>query len=387
MIEVPFPYGSHVTGKNFIGRTRDANILSNLLAQGEQVVIYEPPKTGKTSLVQQALLSMRMSGQTFLPGQLSLLGLRSVEEFLVAMGDTLLRMVAFQPSEYAALLSRHLSGTAFRFDETLFTEKGTLLSLPSHEEVGAEDIRALLELPFRLAAERGERIVLLLDEFQCVNRMERRDDLLRGFSEVLAREAGQNMASLIFCGSAVNAMRVLFERSALLRPQVERVRLSPLDMQEVADHVHKGFLSSGKVVEKDRLLEHIRPFKGNMWYVNHFASICDSMTRGYVMEPVLQDAMANLLGLHDAFFRSIVQALTTHQLNFLRAVLDGVTRFSTAQVIRQYGFHSSANVKRVKDALMLKEVLAFDGEDETPTIIDPLFEVWLRRRCFCLEGE
>jgi len=43
--------------------------------------------------------------------------------------------------------------------------------------------------------------------------------------------------------------------------------------------------------------------------------------------------------------------------------------------------HSSANVKRVKDALMKKEVLIFD-ENDTPAFIDPLFEYWVKKYYF-----
>ena len=45
-----FPYSQYVTGKNFVGRKTDTTLLGNLLSQGENIVIYEPPKTGKTSL-------------------------------------------------------------------------------------------------------------------------------------------------------------------------------------------------------------------------------------------------------------------------------------------------------------------------------------------------
>ena len=43
----PFIYSKYVTGKHNIGRKSDALILGNLLSKGENVVIYEPPKTGK----------------------------------------------------------------------------------------------------------------------------------------------------------------------------------------------------------------------------------------------------------------------------------------------------------------------------------------------------
>ena len=85
--------------------------------------------------------------------------------------------------------------------------------------------------------------------------------------------------------------------------------------------------------------------------------------------------------MHDPRFKEMVNGLTTHQINFLRATVEGVLHFSSAAVIRQYGLNSSANVKRVKDALMKKEVLVFD-ENDLPSLIDPLFEYWVKKYFF-----
>ena len=77
----------------------------------------------------------------------------------------------------------------------------------------------------------------------------------------------------------------------------------------------------------------------------------------------------------------MVCGLTTHQVNLLRATAEGNTRFSASEVIRKYGLNSSANVKRVKDALMKKEILTFDAEDQ-PEYLDPLFEYWIKKYYF-----
>jgi hypothetical protein len=199
-----------------------------------------------------------------------------------------------------------------------------------------------------------------------------------------AREAGMRQFSLILCGGGVNAMKSIFESSLLFHRCVERVRLSPVDEREMADHVHRGFLSGGKVVDKDLLMGACRLLKGQLWYINHFAAICDAMSRGYIMEPVLIDALATLIAVHKPRFQSMMNGLTTHQVNLLRATVDGVTRFSSADVIRKYELNSSANVKRVKDALMKKEILQFDAAD-VPSILDPLFEYWVRKYYFELK--
>ncbi|MBR1436828.1 MAG: hypothetical protein IJ584_17170, partial [Bacteroidales bacterium] len=65
-MDSPFIYDKYVTGRNFIGRKDDCNILANLLSQGEPIVIYEPPKSGKMSLIQQTLFNMRLRGHQFL---------------------------------------------------------------------------------------------------------------------------------------------------------------------------------------------------------------------------------------------------------------------------------------------------------------------------------
>ena len=66
-----FIYDRYVTGKDFIGRKQDCVILGNLLSQGENVALWEPPKTGKMSLIQQTLFNMRMGGQRFVVGEMT----------------------------------------------------------------------------------------------------------------------------------------------------------------------------------------------------------------------------------------------------------------------------------------------------------------------------
>ena len=374
-----YPYDQYVTGRHFVGRRNDVTLLGNLLSQGEHVVISEPPKAGKTSLIQQTLYSLRVKSVTFSVGQFSALNIRTPEEFLLRMGATLLRMVGATPAEYGDLVSRYLEGTHFVFDPVAYESEGRILSL--NWDLEEADVTALMSLPFRMAQERGDRIILIVDEFQCLTLLDHPDAILRPLSHSLKENKENRRFSYIFCGSGVNAMNSIFRGSYLFGRMVEQVKLSPVDELEMTDHIHRGFLSAGKVVEKELLQGACRLFRGNVWYINHFASICDGMTRGYLMEPGLIDALGCLISVHNPRFVDIMSNLTTHQVNLLRATIDGVQRFSGADVIRKYGLNSSANVKRVKDALMKKEVLMFD-EEERPVIIDPLFEYWLRKYYF-----
>ena len=88
-----------------------------------------------------------------------------------------------------------------------------------------------------------------------------------------------------------------------------------------------------------------------------------------------------MISLNEPRFMNMVNDLTDHQMSLMKAVLDGVVKFSASDIIEKYRLNSSANVRRVKDALRKKEILTFN-EKEEPVILDPLFEYWLSKYYF-----
>ena len=376
-MDSPFVYSKYVTGKDFIGRKQDCAILGNLLRQGENVALYSTPKCGKTSLIQQTLFNLRMTGVSFTVGQLNLLNVRTREDFICKLGSVAIRCLASSPQEYEALATTFLSGTHLVFDRDVFAREDRVLS-PGWA-LDDTDVEAVLRLPYKLSEQFGRNLILILDEFSNIDLIEGGEDLV-GIFEKLLRERMKG-CTWIFCGSAYNAMREIFDVRKDFFRVVERFHMQPIDQKEIVDHIVKGFLSSGKVIDRDLLAGACNLFKGHMWYINHLVAICDSMSKGYIMEPVLLEALDCLIAIHEPRFVAVMDSLTGHQVSLLKAVVDGYTKFSTAEVVSKYRLNSSANVKRVKDALVKKEVLAFD-ENEQPEILDPLFEYWVRKYYF-----
>ena len=381
-MDSPFLYNRYVTGQHFIGRKEDCTILGNLLSQGENVAIWETRGTGKRSLIQQTLTKIRIEGTRFITADLSALDIRSAEVFVKRMGSTLVRTVASTPDEYAVVVARYLGGTHFVFDRKAFSDHDAILSL--NWEMDEQDMLAVLRLPYLLAEERPERMFLIVEEFQSLDLADDGEKLFAALSQVMdeMRAAGRRNFSWIFTGSRVNAMADIFQHRRYFTRRVTRVHLSPVDEKNIVEHIIKGFLSSGKVIDRDLVAGACRLFKCNLFYINHFTSICDSLSKGYIMEPVLLEALQSVVAVHSGRFVAMMSDLTTFQVNLLHAVIDGYTKFSTAEVIRKYGLNSSANVRRLKDALMKKEILTFEGQDERPVLLDPLFEYWLRNTYF-----
>ena len=381
-MDSPFLYNKYVTGQHFIGRKEDCAILANLLSQGENVALWEPVGTGKKSIVHQVLPRMKVSGSRFTVGDISALDIRSGEAFARRLGSAIIRLVASTPDEYSRIVNTYLSGTHFVFDQTAYSASDTILS--TNWDLDDDDIRAVLRLPYRLAQDRGERIYLIIDEFQNLDLADDGEKLFKLMEGVMdeAKGIGNKLFSYIIIGSMYNAMRDIFVKRHFFYRRVERLALSKVDEREIVEHIIKGFLASGKVIDRDLIGGACRLFKCNLFYINHFTSICDSLSKGYIMEPVLLEALDTIISINRGRFVAAMHDLTTFQVSLLKAIIDGYTKFSTAEVIRKYSLNSSANVRRLKDALMKKEILTFEGDDERPVIFDPLFEYWLKNYYF-----
>jgi hypothetical protein len=374
-----FVYDKYVTGKNFVGRRMECTILSNLLEAGENVYIYGKPESGKMSLVQQSLFNMRLAGKMFMVGQLDLFNVRRVDDFLLRFGDAVIRACASVPEEYAGIVAEYLSGTHFVFDPARFSSCGEVVSL--NWEMDRNDISSMLSLPMKVSQGRNMPFYMVISEFQNLMMADDFENLFKVMEEVMAGKSGENKSSFILLGSQVNAMKLIFEEKKWFWRLINPVQLQNVEDREIIEHVVKGFASGGKVIERELILGACRLFRSDMWRINHFFAICDSMSKGYINEGILMDALRAMIALNEPHFKWIINDLTDHQLSLVRATLDGVKRFSASDVIEKYSLNSSANVRRVKDALKKKEVLTFDEKDE-PVILDPLLEYWLNKYYF-----
>lgn len=347
-MESYFTFDHVVSGKNHIGRKAHTERLRSLLSAGGNVVIYEAPKTGKSSLICQAFLDMKLQGMKFSVAELSLLNCRSIEAFL---------------GKFASAI-----GMAHADIPSPVTEAAA---------------RAILSAPFRMAEEKQEKFIILLEDFQNILFFENAEKWICLLEDVMRKCTARqrDLCSFLMVGNQVNAMKSIFEQNRHFERMVERVRLDSIPYKELENYIIKGFLNNGKVFEKDQFARVYKDLRGDIYYLTHFASICDGLSRGYVVTPIVNQSLDSMIAIHDPRFIAIMNDLTTFQVSFLKAILEGQTRFSSAEVIEKYTLNSSANVRRLKDALCKKEIITFEKGDRA-VLLDPLFEYWLRKYYF-----
>ena len=376
-MDTPFIYDKHVTGRYFIGRRSECMVLGNLLRAGEHVSIYEPPKTGKKSLIHQTLYNLRNDGLQFSVSFVDMLNVRTLSDFLIKFGTAVMKSAASTPDAYDAIVREYLAGTHFVFDRVRFMTYDELVSLNWNPDMN--DVQKMLELPQRIAEEKRLPYFIIFKEFQNLMNSDEYDDVFKLMEKMMKERDRSNPCPVtyVMSGDMVNAMKFIFEEKRYFYRQVNHVALMPVDEKDIIEHVVKGFLNGmGKSFDRNLAMGACELFKCNLWYMNHLAAICDALSKGFVTEMMMTDALNSMIAVHEPRFVSIINDLTDHQLSLLRAVLDGVVKFSASDVIEKYRLNSSANVRRVKDALKKKEVLTFNEKDE-PVILDPLFEYWV----------
>jgi len=92
----------------------------------------------------------------------------------------------------------------------------------------------------------------------------------------------------------------------------------------------------------------------------------------------------NLIWKHSRLFSEklfvgMAEKLTATQLYFLQAIIEGETVFGQAN-IEKYSLGTSANVIRIKDALVSKDVINITSKNIE--IQDPIFKLWLKEDYF-----
>ena len=149
----------------------------------------------------------------------------------------------------------------------------------------------------------------------------------------------------------------------------------------MCEFIRQTFLRFGRVIEMEEAMAIHEIAGGNMWYVKQLCAFCYAMPAGYINRSLVNQSRDTLLALQVPRFKAVLFDLTPNQENLLHAIVDGVRKFTSSEMMERYRLNSSAGVARVKEALQKKEVITVDAE-EGARIIDPLFEYWLRNYYF-----
>lgn len=374
-MDSPFFYTDIVTGPAFIGRNREVATICDFIKSKKNILIYGPARIGKRSLIQNSLNKLSQESYRYTLFKVNLFNIRCIEAFMLRYTNILFSYFATSPMEWSNLLKKYLPQAPYGLDENSSKPQ---LTYTSKELLTNEQIVELLNLPDRLAKESQTNIIIYFEQFQDIHLF---DDAHRFFKIFERCMQEHKRTSYIITGERKNAMDEIFEKQKYFYRLTEKIELAPINKKVFADFIVKGFLKGGKVIQPEQAETIYDIVEGDPWYTQHLADICYDMTEGYMSDKIIPKALQSLINLHDFLFHSIAYGLSKHQLRFIKALLEGVTKFSSADILDKYNLNSSANVNRIKEALAKKEILTIN-ENREMVFIDPLFKWWFTKYFF-----
>ena len=174
-------------------------------------------------------------------------------------------------------------------------------------------------------------------------------------------------------------MNELFERKSLPFYKFgDVIYLPKIGTSDWVDYICNRFAVTGKHISADLAQEICRRADNHSSYVQQLAWLVWTYTDKEATARNLEEAYQDIIDQNTPLFEKQTESLTTYQMNFLRAILDGVhNEFTTQEILQKYQLGSSANVSTVKRALIKKELI--ETENRQIIIPDPIMAAWLKR--------
>jgi len=368
----PFRYSGVVTGDLFVNREDEIASLHRAFRSGEHVFLYSPRRYGKTSLILEAFRRLPpQEGRVYVDLSRAL----SLQSFVEMLISSVLHGTE-SPAERArrwgrAFLSRLQPRLLLDSSGRVQVEigYGPRLTEPA-------TLAEALDLPQRVAEDLGIRLPVAFDEFQAV-----RD--LGGDGLVRAMRAAFQMhrqVSYVFAGSQTGMMEQLFaaERSPFFR-MGRPLRLDKVPRGEFVPFLIAGFRNGGMDLPSDLAADLCRLVDDHPYFVQTVAHELWAQARGRstpIAEADLAEALAAVVGWHDAYYRRLWERLTLYQRRCLLALAElgaGASLFA-ADTVARFDLRSASHVQRALAALQ-REGLAERRNGEYG-LADPLFPHW-----------
>lgn len=369
----PFQFGRVVIGDAFTDRTAEIKRLKSNIENNVHTMLISPRRWGKSSLVKQTALQLSGKSKKIKFCFIDLFKIRNEEDFYTGFANTVIKSVSSKTEEWVALSKSFLSRIAPRF--SFGTDPVNDFELSFDLRGMKQNYEEILDLPEKIAKKKGINIIVCIDEFQNLGNFD--EPVL--FQKRL-RSAWQHHQEVtyILYGSKRNMLMHLFENKSMPFYRFgEIVYLEKIGKMYLEAFIVDSFTKTGKKIDNEYAGKIVESVKCHPYYTQQLAHLVWVDTDAGVTGDIFNNAVDQLLSQNTLLYQTEIETLTNIQVNFLKAVADGVEQLSTAGAIQKYKLNSSANVSRVRRALEKKEII--DTLNKKTNFIDPVFELWFKK--------
>ncbi|MBO7272841.1 MAG: ATP-binding protein [Bacteroidaceae bacterium] len=368
----PFIFGVATSGDNFTDRKNETARLLTNFKHGINTVLISPRRWGKTSLVQKVCNLAKSDDLKIV--YLDIFSCRSDKEFYDAFASAVLKQTSSKWDEWVENAKLFLSRISPKI--SFGTDPMTEFSVSLELNPKSDDITDILQLPEKIAQKKGCRIVICIDEFQQIAEFSDSKNFQKRLRTVWQLQ--KNVSYCLF-GSKKHLMNELFEKKSLPFYKFgDAIYLQKIPTTDWMEYICSRFEATGKSISAELAEKVCLAVENHSSYVQQLSWLIWINTDKVATQKDFDAAYKDILDQNTPLFEKQTENLSAYQINFLKAITDGIHKeFSTHEVIQKYNLGSSANVAIIKRALIKKELI--ETEKRETTISDPLLKVWLKR--------
>ena len=375
-MEKPFVFGVATSGDNFTDREKETQRLLLNFTHGVNTILISPRRWGKTSLVKK--VAQLAQTKTRKIGYLDIFSCRTESEFYRLFATSVLKQTSSKWDEWVENTKQFLAHINPKI--SIGTDPMNDFSISFEYSMQDNAGNDILQLPEKIAIEKGIQIVICIDEFQQISDFEDSKTFQKKLRTVWQLQ--QHVSYCLF-GSKKHLMNELFEKKNLPFYKFgDAIYLTKIETKYWIEYICKRFENTGKHISPELAKEICRLVDNHSSYVQQLAWLLWIRTTDIATEEQLTHALEDLLDQNNILFQSETENLSAYQMNFLKAVIDGIhSKFSSKEIILKYNLGTSANIVRLKSALLQKELIETDGKEII--LADPVFGVWFKKEVSC----
>lgn len=372
--EAPFVFGVRVEGETFTDRREETKRLKMNFTYGVNTILISPRRMGKTSLVDK--VCSLVEGDEIRIARIDAFSCRSEYDFINAFATAVVKATSSRWEEWIenakVFLSRFVPKISFGQDP--MNDFSVSLEYNASNTT-TEDV---LALPEKMAEEKRCRIVVCIDEFQQIGDFQ--DSLT--FQKKL-RSAWQLQKRVSYClyGSKKHIMETMFQNQSYPFYRFgDIIYLPKIAEEDWIAFIRSRFETTGKHIPVEIAQNICTMTDRYSSYVQQLSWLVWLKTQETATEEDLRYAANKLLDSCEPLFIQQTEDLSSYQMNFLRAIIEGVnTGFTQSAVLSKYHLGTAANITRLKKALTEKDLITTVAAKRVE-MCDPILALWLRER-------
>ncbi len=369
----PFQFGTLATDENFIDRVEDRALLKQLLSSHINVMLISPRRWGKSSLVKKAMDELVAEDGNTKVCHIDAFSIGSEAEFYRTFASQVIACTSTKVERWIEDAKKFLTGV---IPQVVINDQITdFMAFDLKFMPQERDKMAILQLPEKLAQEKGIRIVVCIDEFQQLANLAEYKDM-----EGKMRSAWQQQQLTSYClyGSKRNMMLNIFNNSNSPFYRFGQV----VFMQKIAkEHwvpfILRSFEKTGKSISPELAGRICDTVACHSWYMQQLCYFIWSFTTSEVTEEVFALGLKQVININTPMFQNDTENLSSTQIEMLKAIADGKQHFSSQAIRQIYSLGNPNTIVKNKKTLQNKDII--EKQKEEFAFVDPIYLLWFKR--------